>query len=69
MQSTSESAILQSIEVNSTRQQQAIQQQIKGEKKSPQPLRIKVLRNLTYFFCKSLFLACDKWDCQDAMFK
>lgn len=43
MQSTSESAILQSIEVNSTRQQQAIQQQIKGEKKSPQPLRIKVV--------------------------
>ncbi|XP_015760002.1 PREDICTED: uncharacterized protein LOC107339252 isoform X2 [Acropora digitifera] len=43
MQSTNESAILQSIEVNSTRQQQAIQQQIKGEKKSPQPLRIKVV--------------------------
>ncbi|XP_029214012.2 MORC family CW-type zinc finger protein 3-like isoform X3 [Acropora millepora] len=43
MQSTSESAILQSIEVNSTRQQQAIQQQLKGEKKSPQPLRFKVV--------------------------
>lgn len=43
MQSGSESAILQSIEQNSARQQQAIQQQMKGEPKSPQPLRIKLV--------------------------
>ncbi|KAL9968840.1 hypothetical protein ACROYT_G020979 [Oculina patagonica] len=43
MESGNESSILQSIEKNSARQQQAIRQQVKGEQRSPQPLKIKLI--------------------------
>ncbi|XP_022781765.1 MORC family CW-type zinc finger protein 3-like [Stylophora pistillata] len=45
MESAQEPSIMQTIEKNSARQQQAIRQQVKGEQKSPQPLRIKLIQS------------------------